>query len=247
MEYRIVLESFEGPMDLLLHLIDQAEIDIYDIPINQITEQYLDYIKKMELIDLEITSEFLLMAASLLEIKSKMLLPRETKVNNEGNGDEEIDPRMELVKRLLEYKKYKGASQELQTYRTSQNKIYYKPKEDLTIFQQEEEFEEMDLAKLVKALEDLLKESGNIELSMDVSEIQREEYTLNESMEMIKFRLEKEENIEFTNLFDLDSNRREIVTIFLSILELIRKKHISIYQEESFAEIIIRKRGMENE
>ena len=124
MEYKIILESFEGPMDLLIHLIDKAEIDIYDIPINEITEQYIKYITKMEELDLEVTSEFLVMAATLLEIKSRMLLPP---IKKETDGDqlemEEIDPRLELVRRLVEYKKYKHVSKELQSLEETQKKI----------------------------------------------------------------------------------------------------------------------------
>ncbi len=186
MEYRVVLESFEGgPMDLLLHLIDKAEIDIYDIPINEITEQYLDHIKQMEELDLDVTSEFLLMAATLLEIKSKMLLPKEKKTEGEQLELAEIDPRMELVERLLEYKKYKHISEELQDYEKVQRKVYYKPKEDIGFIEQEEdeEIEEMDLEKLVQALNQLIKKNKNTGITINMEEIQKEEYTLDESME----------------------------------------------------------------
>ncbi|NMB08033.1 MAG: segregation/condensation protein A [Tissierellia bacterium] len=243
MEYKIVLESFEGPMDLLLHLIDSAEIDIYDIPINEITEQYLEHIKRMEQLDLEVTSEFLLMAATLLEIKSKMLLPNEKKSEEEQLGTEDTDPRLELVKSLIEYKKYKYASKELQNYEEVQKKVYYKPKEDITIFQEEEEIEEMDLDKLVNALKDLLKKNKNAKISINIDEIQKEEYTLDESMEKIKMELEEREKIKFSSLFDMDSSKKEIVITFLSILELIRIKYITIFQEDNFSEIIISKRG----
>ena len=243
MEYKIILETFEGPMDLLLHLIDKAEIDIYDIPINEITEQYLDHIKKMEELDLEVTSEFLLMAATLLEIKSKMLLPNEKKLEGEQLELKEADPRFELVQRLLEYKKYKYVSQELQDYEEIQRKVYYKPKEDILVFEDEEEIEEMDLEKLVEALNNLLRKNKNTITSINMDEIQKEEYTLDESMEKIKIKLEEEEEIKFSNLFDKSSNKKEIVTIFLSILELIRLKYITIMQEDNFSEIIINKRG----
>jgi segregation and condensation protein A len=244
MEYKIILETFEGPMDLLLHLIDKAEIDIYDIPINEITEQYLDHIKKMEELDLDVTSEFLLMAATLLEIKSKMLLPNEKKLEGEQLELKETDPRFELVQRLLEYKKYKYVSQELQDYEEIQRKVYYKPKEDILVFEkEEEEIEEMDLEKLVEALNNLLRKNKNTITSINMDEIQKEEYTLDESMEKIKIKLEEEEEIKFSNLFDKSSNKKEIVTIFLSILELIRLKYITIMQENNFSEIIINKRG----
>lgn len=248
MEYTIVLESFEGPMDLLLHLIDKAEIDIYDIPINEITEQYIDYIKRMEQLDLEVTSEFLIMASTLLEIKSKMLLPNvKTSETNQLEMDE-VDPRLELVEKLVEYKKYKYVSQELQYYEQIQKKVYYKPKEDLTTFEGEMEIEEidLDLDKLVKALNELLKKNKNTEISIDIDEIQKEEYTLDESMDKIKLELEKNDQILFTSLFHEDSNRKEIVITFLSILELIRIKYITIVQKDNFSEIVISKRGNAN-
>lgn len=242
MDYKIVLESFEGPMDLLLHLIDRAEIDIYDIPINEITEQYIEYIRGMEQLDLEVTSEFLLMAATLLEIKSKMLLPSK-KSDAEQLEMEEIDPRLELVQRLVEYKKYKNASQELQHFEQVQRKVYYKPKEDLSFFSEEVEIEEMDLEELVKALNDLLEKNKNTPISIDINEIQKEEYTLEESMEKIKIELEEKGQVKFTDLFNINSNKSEIVTVFLSLLELIRIKYIKIFQEDNFSEIIISKRG----
>ncbi len=136
MEYKIVLESFEGPMDLLLHLIDEAEIDIYDIPINEITEQYIDYITKMEEMDLEVTSEFLVMASTLLEIKSKMLLPQVDKNDGEQLEMEEADPRLELVKRLVEYKKFKYASRELRNYEEIQKKVFLQAKGRFIYFYQ---------------------------------------------------------------------------------------------------------------
>lgn len=246
MEYKIILESFEGPMDLLLHLIDKAEIDIYDIPINEITEQYIEYIKKMDQLDLDITSEFLLMAATLLEIKSKMLLPSMKTSEDKQLEMEEIDPRIELVKRLVEYKKYKHVSQELQLYEQVQKKVYYKPKEDLSNFEGEEEIEEMDLDKLVSALNKLLKKNQNTQISIDIDEIQKEEYTLDESMEKIKVKLEENKQITFSSLFHENSNKKEIVVTFLSILELIRTKYITIDQEDNFSEIIINKRGNTN-
>ncbi len=134
MEYKIVLESFEGPMDLLLHLIDEAEIDIYDIPINEITEQYIDYITKMEEMDLEVTSEFLVMASTLLEIKSKMLLPQVDKNDGEQLEMEEADPRLELVKRLVEYKKFKYASRELRNYEEIQKKVFFTSQRKIYLF-----------------------------------------------------------------------------------------------------------------
>lgn len=243
MEYKIILESFEGPMDLLIHLIDEAEIDIYDIPINEITEQYIGYLTTMEELDLEITSEFLLMASTLLEIKSRMLLPQRINRDDEQLKIDEIDPRLELVRRLIEYKKYKQASKELEYFEGIQKKVYYKPKEDLSFFIEESiELEEMDLSELVKAFNNLLIKNKKSRTTININEIQKEEYTLDESIENIKERLKHEETIEFEDLFSKDANRKEIIVIFLSLLELIKMEDVTIYQEDSFSEILISKK-----
>ncbi|MBZ2173775.1 segregation/condensation protein A [Schnuerera sp. xch1] len=249
MEYKIVLETFEGPMDLLLHLIDKAQIDIYDIPINEVTEQYLDYLTKMEELDLEITSEFLVMAATLLEIKSKLLLPQ---VKNKDSGDQlemdEADPRLELVKRLVEYKKYKYASSKLRNFEEVQNKVYYKPKEDLSYFIDDTiVLDDIDLKELVIAFRNLMIENKENENMFKVNEIERKEYSLDECIINMKKKLNEKKIIKFRHLFKSRSNRKEIVITFLSLLELIRNKYVIIYQENNFSDIIIKKINEEGE
>lgn len=244
MEYKIILESFEGPMDLLIHLIDEAEIDIYDIPINEITEQYIGYITTMKELDLEVTSEFLLMASTLLEIKSRMLLPQRVNKDDEQLQLDEIDPRLELVRRLIEYKKYKQVSKELGGFEDVQKKVYYKPKEDLSFFTEENiELEEMDLNELVKALNNLLIKNKKSQTTIDINEIQKDEYTLDESIKKIRERFKDEEIIEFNDLFNENANRKEIIVTFLSLLELIKMEDVTIYQKDSFSEILISKKG----
>src|SRR5690606_16700831 len=132
MGYKVAIEAYEGPLDLLLGLIQKHEIDIYDIPINIITEQFLEYIDTMEELNLEVTSEFIVMAEKLVEIKSKMLLAKEKIV--EDGIEKEIDPRDELVQRLIEYKDYKGVAEKLKESESNESKVYYKPREDLTVF-----------------------------------------------------------------------------------------------------------------
>ena len=157
MDYKIMLDAFEGPMDLLLHLIDKAEIDIYDIPISHIAEQFLDYIRHMEDINLGVTAEFLVMAATLLEIKSKMLLPNKSTSDNIQIEMEEIDPRAELVRRLVEYKKYKNAAEELRLFEILQSKVYYKPKEDLIDYEDYEiELEGLNMEILLKSISKII-------------------------------------------------------------------------------------------
>lgn len=239
MEYKIVVDVFEGPMDLLLKLIDKAEVDIYDIPINLITEQYMDYIYDMEELNLDIASEFLVMASTLLEIKSKMLLPKE-KIIEEGI-EVEIDPRDELVKRLIEYKMYKEAAERLRNQEDFELLAYYKPREDLSEFIDiDQSFEIMDLNLLVKSLYNILTNNGR--KGIDVNEIHREEYTLEFCIDEIQDRLKLANQIKFTDLLSRTCSKEEVVTYFLSILELIRLKSIYIKQDELFSDIIISKR-----
>jgi len=240
--YSVDVDAFNGPMDLLLHLIDKAEIDIYDIPISIITEQFIEYIGQMEELNLDITSEFLVMAATLLEIKSKMLLPiRED--SGDGEELEDLDPRAELVKRLVEYKKYKMAAAEFRIIEEIQSKVYYKPMEDLTDYKDEDIIlEGLNINLLLKSIGNIL-EKRNLELkTLDINEIQREEYTLERCIDIIKDRLRFEDKINFTGLFDKKINKTEIIIYFLSTLELIRMKYINVYQKEDFSDLLIIKR-----
>ncbi len=238
MKYKIELESFEGPMDLLLHLIHDAEIDIYDIPINTITDQFLRYIQKMEDLNLEIASEFLVMASSLIEIKSKMLLPKK---ENNLDGEAEEDPREELVKRLIEYKKYKDVSERLKTLELDQAKVYYKPREELD--QEEElELEDMKVDLLLRAINNIIRNRTQEEKKLTINEIQREEYSLDQCMNIVEVSIKKEKKLQFTNLLSSETTREEIITFFLSILELAKTKVLYIRQKEDFSDLIIEER-----
>ncbi len=243
MDYKIMLDAFEGPMDLLLHLIDKAEIDIYDIPISHIAEQFLDYIRHMEDINLGVTAEFLVMAATLLEIKSKMLLPNKSTSDNIQIEMEEIDPRAELVRRLVEYKKYKNAAEELRLFEILQSKVYYKPKEDLIDYEDYEiELEGLNMEILLKSISKIIIKRSKKDKVLDISEIQREEYTLEKCMEDIKREIEINESIKFSDLLDEENTKKEIIAFFLSILELIRLKYIKVKQEKDFSDLIIIRR-----
>ncbi len=243
MEYKVILDTFEGPMDLLLHLIEKSQIDIYDIPINEITEQYLDYLAKMGDMDLEITSEFLIMAATLLEIKSKMLLPiPKNEYEPEQLEMEQIDPRSELVRSLVEYRKYKYASSKLRDFEEIQSKVYYKPKEDLSSFDNDDsDIIEMDLDKLVLVFKNLMLKGKIKEKTLELNEIERDDYTLEECIKKIKNKLKKNKVIRFYELFNCNTTRNEIISIFLSLLELVKSKYIVIYQKRNFDEIFIRR------
>lgn len=243
MEYKIRLDAFEGPMDLLLHLIDKAEIDIYDIPISLITEQFIEYINKMEELNLDITSEFLVMAATLLEIKSKMLLPQKEKLDGSQLEMEEVDPRAELVRRLVEYKKYKEIANELRQMETIQSKVYYKPKEDiLDFFNDDIGLGELNIEDLLKALNNIVKRRNTKAKVLDIKEIQREEYTLEKCIIDIKERLNIESTFTFSSLLSEESTINEIIAYFLSVLELINLKYINVVQEDDFSDLIIIKK-----
>ena len=239
----VKLEAFEGPLDLLLHLIDKSKVNIYDIPIALITEQYLEYIKQMDAKNLEIMSEFLVMAATLLNIKSKMLLPVE-----ESDEEEPVDPRQELVDRLLEYKMYKYISEELKDKQMDASRAMFKPptipqeiadyREDINI---DDLLSDLTLSRLHEIFKSIVKkqvdkidpirskfgkiESEEINLATKFSEIQ--EYGL----------LHKK--FSFRNLLEAQHTKMEIIVTFLGILELMKIGRINIDQECLFDDIII--------
>jgi len=242
MEYKVVLQKFEGPLDLLYHLIEKSEVDIYDIPIAEIADQYINYLNKMEELDLDITSEFLVMAATLLEIKSKMLLPK-----NEDDGTqlelEEVDPREELVKKLIEYRKYKYAAEKLKLKEDDQKKIFYKPREEFEVYIDEDEplLEGLTINDIISAFNKIIEKNISKKNTITVGEIKRDEITIEESMEKIISMLKYNKTIILSDLFDYNMSKPYIVVTFLSILELIKLKHIIIFQRFNFDEIIIKK------
>ncbi|WP_313756473.1 segregation/condensation protein A [Tissierella sp.] len=248
MDYKITIDAFEGPMDLLLHLIDKAEIDIYDIPINLIAEQFIEYIRQMEELNLDVASDFLVMAATLLEIKSKLLLPNKVSPCDTQLEMEEVDPRAELVRRLVEYKRYKNIAEELRIFENIQSKVYYKPKEDLMDFEDKEfQLEELNIDLLLKSLSNIIEKRNKENKVLDISEIQRDEFTLEECIKDIKQKLNIDRILKFSFFLDENSTKKEIITYFLSILELIRMKYINVMQEEDFSDLIIRRRTEEEQ
>lgn len=238
MEYKVAIEAYEGPMDLLLSLIQKSQIDIYDIPINEVTEQFLEFIHDMEELNLEITSEFLVMAATLLEIKSRMLLPKEKVI--EDGIEIEIDPRDELVQRLIEYKLYKEAAERLKVSEMTESRVYYKPREDLSIYRDPlDELAKIDLYQLVKAVNNILSRNAIKLNRISYEEISREEYTLEDCIDEIKSRLNFKKRILFSRLISENSSREEVITYFLSILELLKMGSIQVEQDNAFTDIII--------
>ncbi|MFA6320453.1 MAG: segregation/condensation protein A [Candidatus Omnitrophota bacterium] len=236
MTYKVKLDVFEGPLDLLLYLIQKEEVDIYDIPIAKITDQYLEYLELMKLLDLGIAGEFLVMAATLMHIKSKMLLPPEPV---EGEEKVEEDPRAELVKRLLEYKKFKEAASEL-SHMESQHKHFFArvgPGIDVEDLPKEEAFFEASLFDLITAFTKVLKD-----IPKEVFyKVVKDEFTVSEKIHDVLHMVVDQKKVLFTDLFRAARTKFEIITIFLALLELIKIKELIVIQAEPFGEIEITK------
>jgi len=229
--YTFRLEGFEGPLDLLLHLIQKNELDIFNIPIALITEQYLEYLQLMKVLNLDIAGEYLLMASTLLHIKSRMLLPR----SSEGEELEEEDPRAELVRRLLEYQKYKQAAGELEKRPLLDRDVFIRLTP--TGFQEpEEERIEVNLFELFEAFREVLKRVK----PKAVHEVILEHLSVEDKIEEILALLEKENrSLAFHRLFPEEASRRVVVITLLAILELVKMKRIRIFQIAPFETIRI--------
>ena len=238
MSYQVKIPVFEGPLDLLLHLIEKNEVDIYDIPIAVITEQYLQYIYLADEIDLDLTSEFLLMACTLLSIKAKMLLPQKPAVFEEDEAG--IDPRQELVEKLLEYKLYKEKAGELRRIESEQARVFWREIDEVKLLK---EFPPANPLGAV-SLEDLLVAYNQVlrkmEKKREVVSIMREAITVQEKMEKIMRRLGKAPNgLSFSQLFVQPQNREEVIITFLALLETMRRGLVIVRQADLFAEIMI--------
>ncbi len=231
MSYKVKLEVFEGPLDLLLYLIKKNELDIYDIPISEITEQYLEYLELMRMLDLNIAGEFLVMAATLMHIKSKMLLPPE---ELEVLQEEEADPREELVRRLLEYKKFKEAAGMLQNLEERRKEVFTR-RTSQSSFSETEVFFEASLFDLITALTRVLKD-----VPKEVfREIIKDEFTVEQKVHDILHLLVQRSILKLSELFNIAKNKMEIIVTFLAVLELIRLKEIIARQRVAFEEIEI--------
>ncbi len=241
MEYSVNLATFQGPFDLLFYLIEKKEVDIYDIPISEITEQYMEYLKEMKNLNLNITSEFILMAATLLEIKSQMLLPIKEK--------EEDDPRLLLVNQLLEYKLCRLASEKLKEFESENKYFFNKPKEEIEVENIEDHIQlsisAVNAHELYLIFSELLKQK-NIQIEKEpafVEKIYRESYSVKECSDDILKKLKSNRKVSVFALFDDFSNvtnkREYVVSIFLAILELSKNKEIRIVQNNSFNDIEI--------
>ena len=239
MKYEININEFQGPLDLLLHLIKQSNISINEISIDEITKQYLDYIKKMEELNLDIASEYLVMAAELIEIKSSSLLP---KADVEDDEFEE-DPKEKLINRLLEYEQYKNMTDTFKELESFRQEIYTREPDNLLDYKDNEEVDlGVNLNDLLQALSKFLEQK---ELDKPLNtKITNKEYSVSIRSNEIRNILKKKKKINFTELFEVYTKEYVVIT-FLSILAMSRKQEIEIEQENNFKNIIIKEKGVE--
>lgn len=245
MEIPVKLEVFEGPLDLLLKLIDKNKINIYDIPIVTITEQYLDYVRTMDKENMDLMSEFLVMASVLINIKAKMLLPKETNINDE---DEDVDPRTELVMRLLEYKKYKYTAIQLADKEVGASRVLYKGesipdeiKDYQYVIEPQDVLGDITLAAMYKIYKSVIKrqEEKIDPIRSKFNKVEVREISIEDRMDYIDSFRSKYKYISFRELLESRHSRYDVIITFMSVLELMKTSKIYITQEDTFGEINI--------
>ena len=232
-DYKVRLEVFEGPLDLLLYLIKKDELEIHDIPIETITTQYVQYLELMQMLDLNVAGEFLVMAATLMMIKSRMLLPVEERPELEA---EEEDPRWDLVRQLVEYKKFKDAALHLEALELRREDIFGRDGAEAVLGKEPDvALHDVGLFDLISAFSDALKKVKSEELR----EIFAERFTVAEKIELLGDRLRREKRFSISRMFEGMRSRNEIACTFLALLELIRLNQARAVQQETYGEIMI--------
>jgi segregation and condensation protein A len=233
-DYKVKLDVFEGPLDLLLYLIKKDEVDIYDISLERITQQYIEFIDAFKVLDLEVAGEFVVMAANLIYLKSRTLLPASVQPPEEET--EEDDPRWELVRQLLEYKKFKDAAAHLQEREIWRERLFQRTPEKPEAAA-ERPLGDVSVFDLINAFNQIVKRLNQKE---DLREIFEERYTVGDKIELIMKMMSGGVDLKFTELFSGMAARTEIVVTFLAVLELIRLKQLRVAQDEPFGEILLR-------
>ena len=233
-DFAIRLPTFEGPMDLLLYLIRRSEVDIYDIPIERVTEQYIEVLGSMETLDLEVAGEFFVMASTLMYIKSRMLLPKKDQGSNEDVEDDDIDPRWELVQQLLEYRKFKEAAEDIRKLILSSNDLISRlgPRDALEAV--ERPLKPVDRVDLWNIFNSVLRRLAE---RIDEGQINAEQVTVADRMELVLLRIKQKDNFLFSELFESSTTITTIVATFLAVLELTRLDKITLKQDRAFADI----------
>ena len=234
-EYKVKFEVFEGPLDLLLYLIKKEEVDIYQVNLTRLATQFIEYIETMRLLDLEIAGEFLVMAATLMYIKSRELLPVDQQAQVEGEDDGE-DPRWELIRQLVEYKKFKDAAAQLQTLEARQEDVFPRLPGTIEFDSEAPSRQPASLFDLVNAINVVLKRFGAHDERRDIFE---DKWSVSEKIESLLKALSERASIRFSELFEGVTSRSEVVVTFLALLELISLKQITALQNEPFGEIEI--------
>jgi len=234
-DYKVKLEVFEGPLDLLLYLIKREEVDIYEVSLEKITQQYLEFMEAFKALDLEIAGEFVVMAANLIYLKSRSLLP--VSVQPPEEETEEEDPRWELVRQLIEYKKFKDAAAQLQERGIAREALFSRVAEQ-TDAPAERPLGEVSVFDLIAAFNGVVKRINQRE---NLAEIFEENFTVSDKIEMVLKITSGGVPVRFTELFSGVASRAEIVVTFLAVLELIRLKQLKAVQEEVFGEIELRR------
>jgi segregation and condensation protein A len=233
-DYKVRLEVFEGPLDLLLYLIKQDEIDIYDISLERITSQYLEYLQAFKELNIELAGEFIVMAANLIYLKSRSLLPLDQQPPEEDAGEE--DPRWELIRQLIEYKKFKEAAAELHLRALEQEKIFARESGASSALQEPLRLGEVGIFQLISAFQTVMR---RIEARQAVQEIFGERFSVSEKIDAILQRVATGVRLRFSDLFAAAASRVEVVVTFLALLELIRLKQVRAAQKNIFEEIEI--------
>jgi len=234
-EYKVKFEVFEGPLDLLLYLIKKEEVDIYEVNLTRLATEFIEYIETMRMLDLEIAGEFLVMAATLMYIKSRELLPVDQQAQAEGEEEGE-DPRWELIRQLVEYKKFKDAAAQLQVLEARQEDVFPRTPGKLEFEAESPARPEASIFDLVNAVNVILKRFGQREDQRDIFE---DKWTVSEKIELLMRVLGERSSVRFSELFEGVTSRSEVVVTFLALLELIRLKQLAAVQREPFGEIEI--------
>ena len=236
-DYKVNLEVFEGPLDLLLYLIRREELDIYDIPIEKVTKAYMEYLSLMRELNLDVAGEFVVMAATLMVIKSRMLLPVDRRSTGEDSDEEWVDPRLDLVRQLVEYKKFKDAAGRLAEFEVLHSESFDygggRPKFEKTAQDARGALGDLDVFDLLTAFQEVLARAAEA----PVGELKGVRWSVPEKMDFVLGRVRAEGQVSFSSLFTENSPRGEVIVTFLALLELLRQHRVVVYQNAAFHEI----------
>lgn len=239
-DYKVRLEIFEGPLDLLLYLITKDEIDIYDISIERITKQYLQYIESFQLLNIDLASEFIVMAAKLMYIKSRTLLPRSEQPPEEDA--EEEDPRWELIRQLIEYKKFKDAAGVLALKEREQENVFaHSPEKTKPVDPDTAPLAEISIFDLIRAFQGVLK---RFEEAHDLGDIIDDRFTVSDKMDLLLGSLKPGQGMSFQSLFASATTKAEVIVTFLALLELMKLNQFRVFQDQVLGDIEIERRAV---